>query len=452
MDGPSRGRRPPEALAGTIRFPDRDFPLVEESVIQRWKTGKWRPVGLPVAVRRTKYGYRGIKVGEARVPGPPFVLVLVLLHTPLLPCPRPRRVRNDHTPLAETVVDMAFQKRLEAAHRIFCSRFLVESSLPNWEQVGASNQRDANHVLMQWVQWAFENDLTYNQAVEGVLSFTHEFFWLSPKPVWRLLRSWRDREPVEVRHPISMGLAKAIILVAFCWGWENIAMMFWLCFHGLLRPGEMSVLVPSDFVFQKRFGVGGEAETICIVRIGNPKTRRLGPRKQHVLITEQILVLWLFHIITPMQSAKHPFTVTGYTMASLSRKLAQILSALGIPPHMYTLGGFRPGGATWEYMNHVAIGHLKFRGRWAAESSLEHYVQECMAHLDFQELQEPVKLRINTFSLVFDHVIPSHVSKLCDCNLGKHVPPSLPHVHTYMDMGLGTGCAAFRARMPRKGS
>ena len=442
MDGPSRGRRPPEALAGTIRFPDRDYPLVEETVLQRWKQGLWRPLGLPVAERRTKYGYRGIRVGESRKPGPMFVFCLVLQQLLVLPCPRPRRVRFDYTPLSDTVVDLAFQKRLESAHRTFCSRFLVESCLPNWEQLGASSQRDASHVLMQWVQWAFENDLTYNQAVEGVLCFTQEFFWLSPKPVWRLLRSWRDREPVEVRHPISMPLAKAIILVAFCWGWENIAVMFWLCFHGLLRPGEMSALVPSDFVFQNRFGVTGEAETICVVRIRNPKTRRLGPRKQHVLVTEQLLVLWLFHVITPMRISGHPHTVTGYAMASLSRKLAQIINALGVPPHLYTLGGFRPGGATWEYMNHVAIGHLKFRGRWAVESSLEHYIQECVAHLDFQDLDNSVKLRIHSFSLVFDQLIPAHVHSLCVASSGKHVPPPHPHVHTYQYMGLGTGASS----------
>jgi len=336
----------------------------------------------------------------------------------------------DPTPLCETIVDRAFQKRLDAAKRIFCEQFLVSSELPVWEKLGASNSKDATLVLMQWVQYAYEHDLTYNQAVEGLLSFTHEFFWIAPKPAWRLLRSWRDREPVEVRHPISMTLAKAIILVAFCWGWENIALMFWLAFHGLLCPGEMASLVPTDFVFQDRFGVTGQPETICIVRICNPKTRRLGPRRQHVLVTEPLLIHWLFHVITPLKSSGYHMTVTGYAMASLSRKLAQILQALGVPPQMYTLGGFRPGGATWEYLNHVAIGHLKFRGRWAAESSLEHYIQECVAHLDFQELPELARSRIKRFSLVFNVVIPAHVSNMSLVSYAEHALPAPPYVHT----------------------
>ena len=427
MVGPSRGRRPPEPMAGTIRFPDRHFPLVEESVIQQWKLGKWSPVGLPVAKRRTKYGYRGIRVGESRKPGPSLMLIVCFWYVHVCVSPRPRKVRVDYTPLCETVVDQAFRKRLDAAKDIFCKKFLARSGLFTWEQLGAMNQRDANLVLMEWVQYAFEQDLTYNQAVEGLLCFTHEFFWFSPKPVWRLLRSWRDREPVEVRHPISMMLAKAIIVVAFCWGWEPIAVSFWLAFHGLLRPGEMTALVPSDFVFQNRFGISGEDETICIVRICNPKTRRLGPRRQHVLITEYFLVQWLYYIITPLRAAGSPHTVTGYAMASLSRKLSQILQALGVPPQMYTLGGFRPGGATWEYINHVAIGHLKFRGRWAAESSLEHYIQECVAHLDFQEISEVARSRIHMCALVFDKLIPAHVRNL---RVMSDTLPSPPCAHT----------------------
>ena len=171
----------------------------------------------------------------------------------------------------------------------------------------------------------------------------------------------------------------------------------------------MASLSYADFVFQDRFRVDGEPETICIVRILKPKTRRLGPRRQHVLITESLLVKWLLCMIPPLRTGGHPGTLTGYAMASLSRKLAQILQAIGIPPHLYTLGGFRPGGATWEYMNHVSIGHLKFRGRWAAESSLEHYIQECVAHLDFQGLNEPVQARIHNLSRCFDSLMPAHI-------------------------------------------
>jgi len=430
MDGPSRGRRPPDPLAGAIRFPDRDFPLVEETVLKKWKAGLWHPVGLPVATRRTKYGYRGIRVGESKKPGPSMLVCLCMLFACLCESPRPRKVRVDYTPLCETIVDQAFQKRLDAAKHIFCSKFLLSSGHPTWEQLGTMNQREVNQVLMHWIQYAFENDLTYNQAVEGLLSFTHEFFWISPKPVWRLLRSWRDREPVEVRHPIGMMLAKAIILVAFCWGWELIAVSFWLAFHGLLRPGEMASLVPTDFAFQTRFGVNGEQEQICIIRICNPKTRRLGPRRQHVLITEYVLVKWLYAVITPLRLAGSPHTITSYALASLSRKLAQILQALGVPPQMYTLGGFRPGGATWEYMNHVAVSHLKFRGRWAAESSLEHYIQECMAHLDFQELSESAKARIHKFALVFNLLIPAHVNNIsCGFESSDTLPPH-PSAHT----------------------
>ena len=89
----------------------------------------------------------------------------------------------------------------------------------------------------------------------------------------------------------------------------------------------------------------------------------------------------------------------------------------------YTLAGLRPGGATWEYLNGTPIGNLKFRGRWAAEGSLEHYVQECVAFLDFQDLSVACRQRLEKLEIMFHKLIPQYVQTLHqDEALPSHPP------------------------------
>ena len=132
------------------------------------------------------------------------------------------------------------------------SKFLSSEGMPTWESLSNAGHKECNKVLMSWVEWAFQEDLTYNQAVEGVLSFAEEHFGVCLKPTWRLLRSWRDREPVELRHPLSMAMLKSLVCVCLFWKWDTLGLLFWLGFHALLRPGEIQALSPWDFAFHSR--------------------------------------------------------------------------------------------------------------------------------------------------------------------------------------------------------
>jgi len=469
MDGPSRGSKCSPPLPGDFHLPSKTNPLVDLETLRKWCLGLWHPLDWPAVKRReARYGLRGVRVGESKKPGPGlawFVFCWCVVErlgsngclyksaygagsvcgscaVPgsrgvrlFVGAPRPRRTRFDDRPLVETVVDQAFQLRLDHAKNLLCQFLNSDSSLPSWEDLSECNHKNANQALMHWVQHAFEVDLTYNQAVEGVLAFSHEHFWVSLKPTWRLLRSWRDREPVEVRHPIHLELLKACVVIALCWGWERFSMLLWLGYHALLRPGELTALTPDDFVFHDRLVSGGVWMTVCIVRICRPKTRRLGPRRQHTLVTEPWLVDWIKLIVTPLKQAHGHITLTSYSMSTLNRRFTQVLSALNIPPHTFTLAGLRAGGASWEYLNDCAVASLKFRGRWAVESSLEHYIQECVAFLDFERLTEIARFKITKHASLFSHLVPTYIF----CKSLEAHPPSLPNVHSYQDKDTGTG-------------
>jgi hypothetical protein len=40
------------------------------------------------------------------------------------------------------------------------------------------------------------------------------------------------------------------------------------------------------------------------------------------------------------------------------------------------------------------VSTIKFRGRWAAEHSFEHYIQECLAFLDVSRLPDNCRARL----------------------------------------------------------
>ena len=67
--------------------------------------------------------------------------------------------------------------------------------------------------------------------------------------------------------------------------------------------------------------------------------------------------------------------------ARLLQMLHQSLNLLNIKLCRFTLGCLRPGGATQFFREGMEIARLKFKGRWASESSMGCYVQECRSQL-----------------------------------------------------------------------
>ena len=99
--------------------------------------------------------------------------------------------------------------------------------------------------------------------------------------------------------------------------------------------------------------------------------------------------------------------LAGMSANTFARRFGDIMLALHIPKGTYTPASLRPGGATWDYLNGLPIGNLKFRGRWAAESSLEHYIQECVAYLDFENLSKTTVELIDVCDCLFEPFVQS---------------------------------------------
>ena len=92
MDEPSRGRPvlpPATPTAAEQRILDGQEPLVSDAELRRWRRGLW-VAPLPTPLRRFRWGYRGVRVGQTKKPGPARIDVA--------PLARQRRRGRSQTP------------------------------------------------------------------------------------------------------------------------------------------------------------------------------------------------------------------------------------------------------------------------------------------------------------------------------------------------------------------
>ena len=71
-----------------------------------------------------------------------------------------------------------------------------------------------------------------------------------------------------------------------------------------------------------------------------------------------------------------------------------MLLQLGIERNIYTFGGFRAGGASFFFVMGTPVSNIKFKGRWAQERTLEHYIQECLTFIDLHSLSTNTRFRL----------------------------------------------------------
>ena len=118
--------------------------------------------------------------------------------------------------------------------------------------------------------------------------------------------------------------------------------------------------------------------------VRKPKTRKVGPRRQHVLIKDRLLLRVLRAFLSFLLPGEK---VWPFELATFGRRLERILKTLGAVG-AFTPGGLRAGGATHYWMVFRNQGLVSLRGRWLATRSLEHYLQECASFLERDEAQQ----------------------------------------------------------------
>ena len=295
------------------------------------------------------------------------------------------------------MLDPATVSRYSAGLALLSAWLSMVSGRPSVAQLVELQARPLVGWLEQFVEEKYSEGELRSTVVDCILGLLKEAWWLrhSLTPIWRLLGNWQLREPMECRRPMPPVVLLSMITVAITWGMPRFAVGLWTAFHGLLRPGELFSMVRGSVIFCSSLGYSGSQAAGAVLAIPFPKTRKYGPRRQHVMVLDWDLVAIMEVIFGHLDPAEN---LMPYTDATARSRFAKILERIGIPGHMYSWASLRAGGATFDYLSGTPVAAIKFRGRWAAEKTLEHYIQECTAALDMAALPSLIQRRCQALS------------------------------------------------------
>ena len=259
-------------------------------------------------------------------------------------------------------------------------------------------------LLVRHVQYLYENQFGVSAARQCILAVQTKYRHLRGKLTksWDSVKSWEMIAPISLRVPVPFMILDAMFATALLRGFHatgtaardyiSFAVCLLLGFHSLLRPGELAILTPRKIALPD-----ARLHTLVtsgLVTITNGKNRRVFGRVQIASLCDSRCIAWLSWLMAGMDLDARLLPGGDGKFRSI---FAQIVKDLDIQDMGLTPASLRAGGATHYLSTGILdLGQLKFRGRWAALSTLEHYVQECTATLVMLRLADSTLDRLES--------------------------------------------------------
>ena len=189
---------------------------------------------------------------------------------------------------------------------------------------------------------------------------------------WDLASRWERIEPTQHRAPVPEILVRAMVSVAWHFGWRRWCGITLVCFYGIARAGEVlkccrqDLLLPCDMMFEC-----GDAFLV----LKQSKTSYRGSAKvQHLKISSEQAVKLLTVVFREAHPQERLFCGTAQTFR---RRWDFLLQTLRVScANVITPGGLRGGGAVAHYRSGGSVSDLLWRMRLKSLVTLESYLQE----------------------------------------------------------------------------
>ena len=255
--------------------------------------------------------------------------------------------------------------------------------------------------IAEYVVHVYMEGWSRTQAAEMLLSIMdrHGHLRQSLGAAWRLLKSWQVSEPAELHPPCPIVLLKAMVVSSLAWGWFEVATTLLVAFFGLLRPNEYLSLSYDMLSLPEDHSAG----MAIFVALNQHKSSRRGPRRTHVRIDEPEVVQFL-----AWRARTQPvgYYIFGGSTQTWRRRLQQLVANLTGEPRTILPSSLRPGGATHFYHEWGEnIPRLQWRGRWACQRTLEHYVQEWAAQRVLHKVPAQLLTRLKDLAAEFNNCL-----------------------------------------------
>ncbi len=312
--------------------------------------------------------------------------------------------------LREARVTGVYRKTLDRAY----DRLVMWCVVNNWSRPDEiiHDFDTLNKMLSTHVQYLYDEKFGVSAGRLALLSVQNKYRHTKSQLhyAWDAVKSWEMLAPVSLRVPMPFLVMRAIFSYAMLRGFNSYGAdaRDWICFGigvflsftGLLRPGEFCTLTAG-----KCAAPGSSLHSLrdkVMMTIVNGKNRRVFGRIQIAISEHDVVARWMTWLLAGMHPDARIFTGGAAKFRSLM-KLA--CKALNITHLKFSPASLRAGGATFFFSDGVEFGKIKYRGRWAALHTLEHYVQEAAAALVLVRLEPEILTIIEQlveFGSVFD--------------------------------------------------
>ena len=299
-------------------------------------------------------------------------LLLMALITPCTAGPRRPRVMLDLRDNVATVTKHRYAQAYQAVQN-----WLWDNGFPPMGWLVSQSTAMVNEVLMMYIQYLYDEKRAYTHAPYTLAAIQHFHRSLHGqlRPAWQSVKTWRHAEPGELRAPIPLGVLWGLMAVALATRSSGMAALLALAYHCLLRPGELCRLTRRHLRLP---GDSGWHAAVGMVVVTDPKTAKIAARVQHVVIHDKVVLA----LCRSSWGALPPGARLGPTNThELEKWFRWALKLLLLRENQFTPAGLRAGGATHDYLAGSPVERLMWRGRWAALTTLKHYVQECTSVL-----------------------------------------------------------------------
>ena len=228
---------------------------------------------------------------------------------------------------------------------------------------------DMDRFAAEYIDILWEEGDPRGMAEHLISGFSH----FSPalrgamKASWRLLGAWKRHEPSQRAHPLSPLMVRGLAGLAIHWQAHDVAISLVLCFHALLRTGEL-------FLVQWRHITVAPNFRRATLLLPWTKTGRRTGQVECVTVEDVSLVRWL-------AKEKNKFADYDFLVRRSAKSWRQVFpslcDALGLENLMPY--GLRRGGATWLFQQ-TGNWHLVMeKGRWGHVATAKLYVMPALA-------------------------------------------------------------------------
>ena len=198
----------------------------------------------------------------------------------------------------------------------------------------------------------------------------------------KMLEAWKRVSPAVHYTPLPYVLLVLFVKRLFEVGNIEVALMTWLTFHCLLRPGEALLLRGGELVLPPTLGdiLGGELGALQIRMSKRARATRFASTGPEVLKPRQVVIfdkalmvlLWIF--VQGKQSTERVFA--NASGDGWRRILSSLADHFWVPQLQIVPRSLRPGGAVFLHVErHWPLADLVIRGGWSRFESTHSYLQ-----------------------------------------------------------------------------